>query len=144
MIINNSIIQDLNSVFNNNVIDCYDIINNININKNDLDELNFDDLNDNYKKYKLYSNNNFELVVIKWFKNHETPIHQHPDNGCLLKLLYGELTEHRYNFNIEKISETYIKKNDISYIDNNLYLHKIECIKNGYSLHLYSPPNFYD
>lgn len=147
VLLDESIIEQLNNSFNNNVKDLINILKEITINKKDLDELIFDDPNEDYKKYKLYNNDNYEIIIIKWFKNHETPVHQHPKNGCLLKVLYGKLTEHQYIFDtkyIKKLGEAYLTKNDISYIDDDICCHKIECIKNAYSLHIYSPPGFYD
>src|SRR5437879_2660100 len=36
-----------------------------------------------------YSNDAFEFVLICWNKDQLSPIHDHPNNGCLLKVLQG-------------------------------------------------------
>ena len=92
-----------------------------------------------------FSNDEFELLLIVWPPNSITPIHDHPMNGCCLRMLEGEITESMYyNHTLEKSSEKIIKPPQVGYIDNKWAYHKIENKSNkmAYSLHLYSPPNF--
>lgn len=101
-----------------------------------------------YNKNILYRNDNFEIILISWDKNICTNIHRHPENGCIMNILDGCLkeeiykTEYGYNNCIKKNT---FKKGDISYIHDSLGYHKIYN-KNqySYSLHIYSPPNFYN
>lgn len=91
----------------------------------------------NYDKKIIYRNNDFELVLINWEKDSFTTYHNHPDNGCVLKVLDGkliELTENKYFV---------LNKNDVGFKLKNEY-HKIFALEKSYSLHYYSPPNFYN
>lgn len=101
----------------------------------------------NFKKYnkiKLtdFSNDKFELVLICWDEKSETLIHDHPDNGCLLYLMDGELEEELYDKSLKLIKKSIYKAKNISYMDNNKGYHKIKCQKKAISLHIYSPPNY--
>ena len=91
-----------------------------------------------YNRNIVYKNNNLELIIVTWNKNQSTEIHEHPKNGCLFKILQGNIDEYLYN---DKIQFNNYKINDIKYIDNSIGKHKMInddeiCI----SLHLYSPP----
>ena len=96
-----------------------------------------------YNKTTLFSNDNYELVIISWLPHQHTKLHLHPKNGCLMKILYGELNEIRHNQS--KILENKYKSNDISYMHDKFGKHIISNInsKPAISLHLYSPANFY-
>ena len=97
-----------------------------------------------YNKIKLtdFSNDKFELVLICWDEKSETLIHDHPDNGCVLYLMDGELEEELYNKSLKLIKKSIYKSKSISYMDNNKGYHKIKCQKKAISLHIYSPPNY--
>lgn len=94
----------------------------------------------------------FEIVLICWNKNQESPIHDHPNNGCLLKVLQGSLLENIYtNYNTEYVYVTSRINNvgDVSYMEKNDILHRIINNNNNemeyyqsVSLHIYSPPKF--
>lgn len=101
--------------------------------------------NKTYNKKILYKNNNFEIILINWGNYSESPIHCHPKNGCLLTILDGELIEERYNKD-KLIKTNILKKNDFEYIHCKIGKHKIinPNNKNVYSLHIYSPPGYYD
>lgn len=92
---------------------------------------------DNYEKEIIFENDNFELVLISWSKNSITNSHNHPKNGCIMKVLEGELLE--TTFNEKKI----LDKNDTNMRNHGEY-HTIKANKESYSLHLYSPPRFYN
>ena len=96
-----------------------------------------------YNRIKLrdYSNDSFELILICWDVNSETRIHDHPQNGCVLYLIYGTLEEHLYDHAVNLGQITKINTGKTSYMDNNLGYHKIKCVDKAMSLHLYSPAN---
>jgi cysteine dioxygenase len=93
-----------------------------------------------YNRINLYNCDDFEIILICWAPHANTPIHDHPVNGCLMKILDGSLEEIIYDKNINKIKHLIRTKDDVNYIDNDLGYHKI---KNNsipsYSIHLYSP-----
>jgi cysteine dioxygenase len=97
-----------------------------------------------YKRIKLdnYSNDKFELILICWNKDQITKIHSHSDNGCLMKILEGELEETLYDNNINFINKNIYKKDNVSFMHNDFGFHKIKAIEMSISLHLYSPPNY--
>jgi len=87
------------------------------------------------------------MIIICWNSNQSSKIHDHPDNGCLLKVLQGSLTEYNYKFNDNDLQIKNCNKlnvNDIGYQEGSTGLHKI-CNENNnkvISLHIYSPPNY--
>ena len=52
----------------------------------------------NYNKIKLtkYCSDKFDVYLICWFTEQETKIHDHPEQGCWMKVLRGELHESAY------------------------------------------------
>lgn len=96
----------------------------------------------NYSKQTIFLNNNFELILIKWDKDSKSSNHSHPKNGCILKVLDGKLLEERY-YNNKIYKKSILNNNEIGYMHDKLGTHKIYALEETYSLHLYSPPNFY-
>lgn len=101
---------------------------------------------DTYKKNLVKKNDELEILVICWNNNQVSGIHDHPSNGCILKVLQGELEEHNYcniNNKLELLNVNLCKENSIGYQEGKSGLH---CIKNmsnkTISLHIYSPPNY--
>lgn len=94
-----------------------------------------------FNKIILYQNDVFELILICWGKGAETPIHYHPKNGCLLKVLEGELTETIYLEGNSRVN--ILTPSDIGYMHDDIGQHKITVSNDSFSLHLYSPPEFY-
>jgi hypothetical protein len=104
----------------------------------------------NYMKipivFKELQNNNFSkdiygMYLVVWNPYCETSIHNHPEGGCLMKILEGSITQHKFRSN-EMLTETQeLHKNDICYINDNIGLHRISNnnMNYSYSLHLYSP-----
>jgi cysteine dioxygenase len=99
-----------------------------------------------YKKNLVFRNNNFEIFVICWKPKQYSAIHNHSENGCIFKIIKGQLSEHRYKQETLKLIElNNLSKDSIGYIDNNEGIHRVlneskneDCV----SLHIYSPPNF--
>ena len=97
-----------------------------------------------YSRTKIYSNSNFDLFLINWSKHSKSKIHDHSKEGCVFKVLDGELCEKIYQPNTLKQTQTKsFKRNDISYINDNIGYHSIEnnTNNNAYSLHIYIPSN---
>lgn len=99
------------------------------------------------------SNELFEIILICWDKNQKSPIHNHPENGCILKVLQGELTEDiyiksdtgKYVYNSTKVNVN----GNVSYMCGNDIIHRISNTNSNMdedfktiSLHIYSPPKF--
>ena len=114
----------------------------------------------NYSKIKLFENSTFDIYVIFWFENSESPYHDHAEHGCFYKVLNGNLSENilkNENKNENEIESKILSKNNISYIDNYIGYHKIKNAERhiitdkdkvelfldaSVSIHFYSPPNY--
>ncbi|KAI1182984.1 RmlC-like cupin domain-containing protein [Nemania serpens] len=95
-------------------------------------------------------NGKANLLVLVWTPGKSSPIHDHGNAHCLMKILHGDLTETRYDFpNGDKEkpmvvkSETVHKKNAVAYMADELGLHRVSNHGSDFavSLHLYTPPN---
>lgn len=98
-----------------------------------------------YTKNLIFRNEKYEIYLICWNKKQMSMIHDHPENGCILKVLKGQLIEYRYDTKeIELIELFNHTEGSIAYIDNNIGYHKVGNDSNNkaISLHIYSPPKF--
>lgn len=98
-----------------------------------------------YLKKIIMQNENIELVIICWKKGQTSGVHDHPDKGCLMKVLEGNIQEDVYDNNISssiigRISSNILEVNDIGYQESNTKLHNIiSPYCDSVSLHIYSP-----
>ena len=96
-----------------------------------------------YKRNMVNKNSLLEMYIICWDCNCETKFHKHPKNGCTMKVLEGEINEIVKTENTEIINTH--SKDFCSYIHDELGTHQIiNGPKRSISLHIYSPPNFYE
>ncbi|PSR77993.1 RmlC-like cupin domain-containing protein [Coniella lustricola] len=95
-------------------------------------------------------NGKSNLLVLVWTPGKGSPIHDHGNAHCIMKILHGSLTESRYEFpdsDKEKpmrlTSQRVHEANAVAYMADELGLHKMENTGDDYaiSLHLYTPPN---
>jgi len=101
----------------------------------------------NYNKKCAMKNDKIQLYIITWNINSESKIHDHPENGCIMKLLSGKLYEHTYfndNNQLYFLGKKKIMEGDISYRESTKIIHKISNDANiSVSLHIYlCEPNF--
>ena len=99
-----------------------------------------------YNRIELFRNDNFEILLLCWNENQETIIHNHPKNGCIYKVVQGELLEKKYKSLVDEDEYTqskYSNKDQSSYIDDLIGVHKISSNQKSVSIHIYSPPLFY-
>jgi hypothetical protein len=105
---------------------------------------------DDFYRITIHRDNKFQLMLINWKKDYYTDFHNHPMNGCMLKVLKGSLLEYKkcdslmtnsYNqpTSNDIIMVSQLKQNSISYNTYN-EVHKIIAVEDSVSLHLYSPP----
>lgn len=104
---------------------------------------------------------NFNLLALCWNCGRGSPIHDHSNSHCLMKILQGTLKETRYRWpegragwtlgDPEDIGEEMrvlgtpmeYKTDELAYINDDLGLHRVENpshIEGAVSLHLYTPP----
>ena len=103
--------------------------------------------NKNNHKTLISKDENFEVFLIKWYPRSNIPLHDHSNNGCIMKILKGELEEGRYKYgcikdNYVQYMENKLIQGDVSFIHNQMGLHTINnnTDETAYSLHIYSPP----
>ena len=95
-----------------------------------------------YTRVKLHEQYEYEIYLIIWDCNSKTPIHDHADNGCWLKVLDGKIHEKKYSDTLNLLYDNVYENGDISYMNNNVGFHSIiNSDKISYTLHVYSPPN---
>lgn len=130
----NSLIKNLNILSKknnlNNIIKLFSSINTIDINNYKIDEPN------KYEKVIIHRNDDYELILINWENGSFTNYHDHPKYGCVLKVLEGKLYEKTVN------KPKILVKNSVNYKLENEF-HQILALEKSYSLHYYSPPNYY-
>jgi predicted metal-dependent enzyme (double-stranded beta helix superfamily) len=70
--------------------------------------------------------------VLVWTPGKGSPIHDHGNAHCLMKILRGDLTETRYDFPLEGdnkpmrvMSERVHKENAVAYMSDDLGVHRI-------------------
>ena len=87
---------------------------------------------------------NFDMYLICWKDGQSSKIHNHPQNGCILKVLDGCLKETRYPADLSSTKKivSYYQPDNISYIDDTIGFHMVGTSKDTISLHIYSPPHF--
>jgi len=127
--------------------------------KNILEKYNCDDYklyikkpDQGYYRFKIHMDleKNYEVLILTWPPNIKSKIHDHPHNGCLLKVLQGNLIENIYNKDLELIKTNNFDENNISYIHDSIGYHEICNNTDEYcvSLHIYSPifykPKYYN
>ncbi|KAI1171578.1 RmlC-like cupin domain-containing protein [Nemania sp. FL0916] len=95
-------------------------------------------------------NGKANLLVLVWTPGKSSPIHDHGNAHCLMKILHGNLTETRYDFPngdkdkpMEVKSERVHRENAVAYMADELGLHRMSNFGSDFavSLHLYTPPN---
>ncbi|KIV88114.1 hypothetical protein PV10_09040 [Exophiala mesophila] len=119
----------------------------------------FADLTRNYTRNLVdEGNGKSNLLVVVWNPGKCSPIHDHADAHCVMKLLKGSLKETLYDkphlCDASELSgattpprvvkETIYTENQVTYISDQLGLHKIANVSDtdvAVSLHLYTPPH---
>ncbi|MCJ1357272.1 MAG: Cysteine dioxygenase [Icmadophila ericetorum] len=101
-------------------------------------------------------NGKSNLLVLVWTPGRGSPIHDHANSHCVMKILRGALKETLYDWPDAKSrsggtsvplkpkKETIYQENEVTYMSDQLGLHKItnpDPDNYAVSLHLYTPPN---
>jgi len=89
----------------------------------------------------------YTLLLLCWNPNKASPIHDHPCDGCWMKILQGGINEKRYRLDENQqelicTKDSTFREGEIAFIDDHLGLHKVgnEGNELALSMHLYSPP----
>ncbi|KAF2875546.1 RmlC-like cupin domain-containing protein [Massariosphaeria phaeospora] len=100
-------------------------------------------------------NGKCNLLILVWSPGKGSPVHDHANAHCIMKILKGRLTETRYAWPtvhlnnddqqpLNATGETVYKSNEVTYMSDKLGLHRIsnaDSTEYAVSLHLYTPPN---
>lgn len=121
-----------------NLTNLVNILSDFDIQEIDLDK--YDNLMTYYKDI-IYIDDNIEIVVIYWPPGSKTEIHNHPKNGCIMRVIQGCLKEDVYVLN-NLVETNYIY--DLAARES-YELHRITNTldEQSISVHVYSPPNHY-
>ncbi|EXJ63747.1 cysteine dioxygenase [Cladophialophora yegresii CBS 114405] len=123
----------------------------------------FADLSRNYTRNLVdEGNGKSNLLIIVWNPGRCSPIHDHADAHCVMKILKGSLKETLYalpqgatelgasnassdvSTPPQVVKETLYSQNEVTYISDKIGLHRISNPSNdevAVSLHLYTPPH---
>jgi cysteine dioxygenase len=97
----------------------------------------------------------YTLLLLCWTPGQSSPIHDHPCDGCWMKVLKGQINECRYSENASTktsncsvssltcILDTTACEGDVIYIEDSMGLHKVgnpSLTVPAITLHLYCPP----
>jgi len=96
-----------------------------------------------YTRNLISSTDQFSLLTVCWNPQQESPIHNHPCDGCWLTVLEGSIREWRYNStNLECVENVLYRSKEHSYITDRMGYHKVgnPGRNMAVTLHLYSPP----
>lgn len=99
-------------------------------------------------------NGKSNLLILVWTPGRGSPVHDHANAHCIMKVLKGTLKETRYHWPTVNLNnneqrplqvqkETLFCENEVTYMSDKLGLHKISNPGSEFavSLHLYTPPN---
>lgn len=113
-----------------------------------------DNLNWDWEKYTQYQDSTysrvplhkcaeFDLLLVCWKPSQGSNYHPHPSQGCLMKVLKGELQEEIKKSNGEVLLSTY-SPGATTYICDKIGQHKVSNQSGDFavSLHIYAPGHY--
>ncbi|EPE30201.1 RmlC-like cupin [Glarea lozoyensis ATCC 20868] len=134
-----------------NIEDLHTLMSNYTSSETDWSPYTFADHSRGYTRNLVdRGNGKSNLLLLVWTPGKGSPIHDHADAHCLMKVLKGKLLETRYEFPqkagepMSVIKETPFEVDQVTYMADELGLHKIwnpDGEEVAVSLHLYTPPN---
>ncbi len=102
-----------------------------------------------YTRNLLHRCPSFELLLLCWDSEQESPIHDHAQQDCWMAVLEGELEEQHYltpqggeRAHLRTGRRSTVAQGEVAFIQDGIALHRIRPLKGGrgISLHLYSRP----
>ena len=99
-----------------------------------------------YTRNCIARTNNFELILLCWNKNQETPIHEHGGQKCWVYQVNGEVAEYRYQKEktgeLTETSKANLTSGNITYMDARMGYHSLKNTYNNrcMTLHIYVSP----
>ena len=100
---------------------------------NEINVASFSAPDGGYTRHLLQKTAEYELYCIVWSVGAETPFHGHPDGGCWMRVVEGELEE------MILTGRRILKPGDTGFQKGPYGIHKIVARTSSRSLHLYKP-----
>ncbi|KAJ5120436.1 Cysteine dioxygenase type I [Penicillium bovifimosum] len=115
----------------------------------------YNDTSKNYTRNAIENiNQKANILLLVWNPGKGSPVHDHANAHCIMKILAGTLQETVYRIPegddrgpLEIKSDTRHGMNDVAYISDDIGLHRVHNPSSdqiAVSLHLYTPPNAAD
>lgn len=98
------------------------------------------------KRFLIEKNEKWELVLMVWGKESQTPIHDHGGSACWARLLKGQLSEKTFlKEPLIFLSETAYSIGQITYVDEDKGVHQLTNSSQeiAFTVHLYMKPLHY-
>ncbi|TMW64910.1 hypothetical protein Poli38472_009077 [Pythium oligandrum] len=115
-------------------------------NMRELERFAYIDPSKNYTRNLISTDHEtYALILLVWNRGKYSPIHDHPCDGCWVKVIQGTINEVQYQAQEGALVETsnVILSHGVTYMDDSIGLHKIGNPRDdvdAVTLHLYSPP----
>ena len=101
---------------------------------------------DGYIRHCFVNNERYEVLLLCWERDQQTPIHSHGGQECWVKVVRGQIEEVHYKKTRDGICKetkrSIREQGDISYMNDELGLHTLGSVghQRAISLHLYACP----
>ena len=69
-----------------------------------------------YTRNLIYSDKNIEMLLICWDSEQSSGVHDHPQGGCIMRVMSGHLDEHLYDPDLKLLKINYFKTDVHIYI----------------------------
>ncbi|CAI5743505.1 unnamed protein product [Hyaloperonospora brassicae] len=116
------------------------------VNMNELQHFAHFDPSRNYTRNLISTDNeSYALMLLCWNPGKYSPVHDHPSDGCWVKVIQGCVNEVRYVKQDGRLVETFNEHftSGVTYMDDSFGLHKVgnpHAEIGAISMHLYAPP----
>lgn len=120
------------------------LLKNLNVTQEELDSYaHF--CEDNYVRHCFVKTEKYELLLLCWHEDQETPVHAHDGQDCWVKVLQGQIAEKLFKKDEDgaliETKSSILDPGQISYMNDDLGLHTLGSANGrALSLHLYAEP----
>jgi len=96
---------------------------------------------EDYARNSLYCGMNFEILILCWKPNQQSPIHDHAQSSCAFKVIEGTATETKYDNELHCQGQRRLLLGDTCTTEGK-DIHRIANLEDGnlITVHVYSPP----
>eukprot|EP00800_Vazella_pourtalesii_P009995 TRINITY_DN25128_c0_g1_i1.p1 TRINITY_DN25128_c0_g1~~TRINITY_DN25128_c0_g1_i1.p1 ORF type:complete len:200 (+),score=15.39 TRINITY_DN25128_c0_g1_i1:167-766(+) len=95
-------------------------------------------------------NGKYNLIILCWGESQVSPVHNHPNSNCFVKILSGRMQESLFESpstssskKLQLVGEKVLTRDEVTYMHDSIGLHAMENpshSEGAVSLHLYVPP----